>query len=506
MKRGNDFESRKVFLDIDDISDWGQDGALSQNFPRAEKVRITGLEPGPAGSWDTRVANYGCVLHDEGKFRMWYCCQPDALSYDENADVWLSCYAESDDGIVWRKPDLGITGQKRYPGNNLLTLPGSCQGVVRALPGSDYKYLAVCIQTLPLKPGITDVPGNSNDDRGTFIFGSDDGLHWKKITKVCQHGDCANLFADTSEGRYLLFQKAGVMHGFFNRRSMIGLQSKDGIHWEGYDGPGRWNECFVADDYDDLIAKQRGFLLADYYHVTVHRVGNLYISIEDLFYMGLPLRTIAGQNPSGHCYLRLGFSHNGINWRHPMGRPSWLELGQPGDFDAGFIVPGTNTLEHNGEVLNYYSGTPYRHGWCIDINFSINPSIPLAEQNDTYRIVLARIKRDRYASIAATYRGRFEMDPSATGKTPLAIDNRRPQLYINARCPDGSIRVGLKRYGTNEFLPGYSYDDCIPFSGDEIKAPVKFRKKAIADIPSTERFYLCFEVAKGEIFAYEWDR
>jgi len=36
-----------------------------------------------------------------------------------------------------------ITGQKRYPGNNLLSLPSAVMGVVPALPGSDAKYLAV---------------------------------------------------------------------------------------------------------------------------------------------------------------------------------------------------------------------------------------------------------------------------------------------------------------------------------------------------------------------------
>ncbi len=38
--------TRRVFLDIDSLSQWDVD--LVQRFPKAEKVPITGLEPGPA--------------------------------------------------------------------------------------------------------------------------------------------------------------------------------------------------------------------------------------------------------------------------------------------------------------------------------------------------------------------------------------------------------------------------------------------------------------------------
>ena len=140
-------DTRRIFLDIDSLSRWDQ-ATLFQRFPKAERVPITGIEPGPAGSWDARGADYPCVLYEDGLFRMWYSCMPDAENYGENADHAFVCYAESDDGVTWRKPDLKITGQNRYPGNNLLALPGFCMGVVRALPGSEFKYLAVSMQII----------------------------------------------------------------------------------------------------------------------------------------------------------------------------------------------------------------------------------------------------------------------------------------------------------------------------------------------------------------------
>jgi hypothetical protein len=148
-------DHRRIFLDTDNLRKW--DTGLYQRFPQAEKVVVTGLEPGPAGSWDSRLTEVtGSVLVEDGRFRMWYICMPEAESHDENADHNFTCYAESDDGIHWRKPDLGITAQQRYPGNNLLPLPGHVIGVVPALPKTGSKYLAATIQINPLEPDITD--------------------------------------------------------------------------------------------------------------------------------------------------------------------------------------------------------------------------------------------------------------------------------------------------------------------------------------------------------------
>src|SRR5689334_15097202 len=63
---------------------------------------------------------YGTVLHDEGRFRMWYhACHwgmnPDwpphmlrqFVKYKDPVLLGPACYAESDDGIHWQKSALG---------------------------------------------------------------------------------------------------------------------------------------------------------------------------------------------------------------------------------------------------------------------------------------------------------------------------------------------------------------------------------------------------------------
>jgi len=492
---------RHVFLDLDNVTEW--DVGVFQTFPQAEKVPITGVEPGPPGAWDARVANYANVLYEDGRYRMWYCCQPEPAGYGENADHFYTCYAESDDGIAWKKPDLKITGQQRWPGNNLLALPGAVQSVVYGLPASRYRYLAVVIQIREPEPGI-DGPG-ARDERGTIVWGSNDGFAWERVTKVCQHGDNMTLFTDVDQGRYLLYQKVGLMHGLAMRRSLIGMESKDGEHWEGYGGFCKWRECFVADDYDDLLAAQRGRRITDFYGVSIHKVGGLYIAIQNVHTICNPLKQAFGQNPWGFSHFRLLFSHDGFHWRYPVGRPAWLESGGPGSFDAGFMAPGLNILEKGDTVLNYYSGAPFMHGWCIDQNFAFVKDIPLEAQRKTWRIGLARIKRDRYASLAATFRSRFTvMDPDAIGADPLVVDPGSPGLCVNAKCLNGYVKAALVKQGEKTSLPGFGFDDCEPFTGDAVRASLRF-KKALTDIPAGTPLYLRFEMQNCELFAFEWN-
>lgn len=499
-------DKRHTFLDIDNLTRW--DHHVTQRFVKAEKVPLSGLEPGPAGSWDEASTTiWGSVIKEGNKFRMWHWGLRAPHNYKEQVDLPMTCYSESDDGIHWRKPDLKITGQKRFPGNNLLTIPGAMMSVVPALPGTDAKYLAVTIMyAIPLEKDVQDVPGNPDPlkgGNGTQIWASDDGLHWRHVTKVMTHGDWACLYADRARNRYILHNKCGAMHGMTARRIAIGLESRDGKHWEGYDGIRQWRETFIADDYDDMIAQQRGFLIAETYGVGMYRVGETLVSIESILNAGQPLREIFGQNPAGLCHVRLGFSHDGFKWRYPKGRPSFMELGEPGQLDAGFIVPACTLTEHNDDLLFYYGGSRYDHDWSINPDFSTNESIPLSEHRDQCRVMMAKTKRDRFASLAAVWKGSFDVDADHRGGE---------ELFVNVQAKTGQVCVALAEKADNyhgslrkhDHLPGFSFDDCVPITGDHVRTPVRFKKARITDIPVDKPLTIRFELFRSEIFSYEW--
>jgi hypothetical protein len=470
-----------------------------------EKAPLTGLENGKPGAWDARLTSaYGSTLVENGVFRKWYGCMPDARKTDKDVDHWVTCYAESADGIHWRKPDLKITGQQRWPGNNLAGLPGCVMSVVYALPNAGCKYLALALHKWP-EPEPDVCEEVELHGPGMYLFGSDDGLRWRQMTRnpiIC-HGDWAILHADHKKQRYLLYTKVGGNHGLIPRRCALVIESRDGIHWEGYDGTRQWEETYVPDDYDDEIAAQRGYKVGELYGYTLHQVDSLYLAVQSLFTVGLPLHSTMHQNPNGISHLRLAFSHDAKHWRFPRGRPALLEVGRPGEFDAGFLVAESRIVEHGDDQFLYYSGSRYNHGWCITPDFKMRTDVTAEDQRAGQLCGLARIRRDRFAGLGAGWKSRFDVEIGpAHGR----------ELTINARCPNGAVRVALAEQSVplhvaprkDEHLPGFSFDDCIPFTGDSIHEPVRFRNARVADLPQDRFLILRFELFAGEVFGYEW--
>src|ERR1051326_9127164 len=277
------FPKRHLFFDTDNLVEW--DTNVEQRFYQVEKGPTHGLQQGKPGAWDARITSaYGTTLVENGLFRKWFACMPDASHKDKDPDHWVTCYAESKDGIHWRKPDLKITGQNRWPGNNLAGLPGAVMSVVYALPNAGCKYFALALHKWPEpEPDVcTSVQLNGP---GMYLFGSDDGLHWHQITKnpiIC-HGDWAILHADPVRQRYLIYNKVGASHGLVPRRAALVIESRDGIQWEGYHGTRQWEETFVSDDYDDLLAAQRGFRIAELYGYSLYQVDTLYLAVQSMF-------------------------------------------------------------------------------------------------------------------------------------------------------------------------------------------------------------------------------
>jgi hypothetical protein len=86
------------------------------------------------------------------------------------------------------------------------------------------------------------------------------------------------------------------------------------------------------------------------------------------------------------------------------------------------------------------------------------------------------------------------------------------ELFVNVQAENGRVRIALAEktdhyHGSlrkHDHLPGFSFDDCVPITGDLIRAPVKFKKARLADVPADRPLTLRFELTRAEIFAYEW--
>ena len=149
-----------------------------------------------------RIHLYGTVLYDDlmGKYRMWYMgrmgphwrfpagnyqipglyiprtdarpCHCNGVTHDHHGRALqtndrgdLTLYAESDDGLAWVKPQLGIFTFNGDPDNNIVwDLHGASVFIDREEPDPEKRYQAI---------------GFCRRYRGIFLLTSPDGIHWQ---------------------------------------------------------------------------------------------------------------------------------------------------------------------------------------------------------------------------------------------------------------------------------------------------------------------------------------
>ncbi len=85
---------------------------------------IVGREEGRPD--EARAQYLGTVLRHAGKFKMWYVAADKASFRDFSSkgtiSGWRVAYAESEDGIQWRKPNLGLVEYAGNRDNNLVLM------------------------------------------------------------------------------------------------------------------------------------------------------------------------------------------------------------------------------------------------------------------------------------------------------------------------------------------------------------------------------------------------
>ena len=187
---------------------------------RMDGVRLTLHRPVPRERaivfdkpWEGPWSAYATVMRDGDRFRMYY-----RGARPKGPEV--TCYAESTDGIVWRKPALGLHAFDGVTDTNIVwTGPGAHNFTpfLDANPAApaDQRYKAV------------------GAHRGLLVLVSPDALHWRLLRPepVFTKGafDSQNLaFWDTTIGRYVCYFRTfhdGV-------RAISRTTSTDFIEWQ----------------------------------------------------------------------------------------------------------------------------------------------------------------------------------------------------------------------------------------------------------------------------------
>ena len=108
-------------------------------------------------------------------------------------------------------------------------------------------------------------------------------------------------------------------------------------------------------------------------------------------------------------------------------------------------------------------------------------------------IGLANMQTERLAGIASHFEGWVDfIENSWHGKN----------LFVNARTPDGTIKVELINYDTDKPIQGFEKENCHFLQGDLERAEVIWKDKKLSEIKSGTKLIVRFYLFNAELFSY----
>lgn len=224
----------RLELMIDDhlIDTMSQSLRLQMHKPVRRNVALVTDAP-----WEGNACTYSSVFQDGDRYRMYF-----GANHYVNADGKLlephepfTCYAESEDGIHWTKPDLGLIDFNGSKQNNIVLKQGSVPGIPL-----DPGHIAVFKDSNPACPKDARYKAivRSNQMKGLYALKSPDGFRFSPLSNelIITDGyfDSQNLaFWDSVRGEYRAYFR-DFRDGVPGKDGIRGIKtatSKDFVNW-----------------------------------------------------------------------------------------------------------------------------------------------------------------------------------------------------------------------------------------------------------------------------------
>lgn len=361
---------------------------------------------------------YGSVLRAPGKpYQLWY----STISPDWHISM---CYAESEDGIDWRKPALDVSDYGGGKTNIVFTSEPHGPAIIydewEIRP--DWRYKMVC--------GAA--PANN-----VYAFHSADGIHWLPARGdpiIGNNPDCPMALVRRPDGAYAAHHR--VPGG---GRRIGRSESLDFVEWRGgrvvlEPGPG-----------DPPQFQMYGMGTAMY---GDFEIGTLWAYHTDLDDTG-------PSKMNGYQEAEFTYSRNGIAWHRASQGEAFIPHGAPGEWDSGNLQCASAPVFLADEIRYYYAGSTVRH----------SPRWELVPAR--FGVGMAVMRPDGWVAMVAG-------DEAATIVT-RQFTLRAPEVYVNADVSaGGAVRLEMLDAAAMP-IAGYTIDDCTPLNGDSTAHRVVWR-------------------------------
>ena len=318
--------------------------------------RLGGVAIARDRAWEHHFHIMNTVADDNGIARLWY----STSRAGEGLNSFSYGYAESQDGVMWRKPNLGLVAVNGRADMNVLPpRPGNGNVFIDPTRPFSARYKAF---------GLNDDPELGALGYGVFV--SSDGLVFREqgCNGVRAWGDTQNMaFWDDRIGRYVAYFRGYSLREDGSRRRAVArwetddLNSRDG--WDLNDAPDERHivtqlPIVIAcdeDDPDDM----------DIYTPSVVRypgAEDVYLATLSMYHHFAP-DEMDGVDPprnDGLMDIQLAVSRDGVTWSRPDRRPY---VGIDADGPGQRMLYAVQGLVMRGDrVLQYHTAFDQSHG------------------------------------------------------------------------------------------------------------------------------------------------
>ncbi len=455
---------------------------LTLHHPRPREIAMKFDQP-----WEGNTSGYPTVMRDGELFRMIY--RGHRMVWDSGklqmSHSPVVCYAESRDGITWKKPHLRkfpllgkMAQQVTDPLDNNIIWPGS-------------SYSGTFVPFLDTRPGchaserFKAVGGNHKT--GLHLFTSRDAIEWKKGEEaIFKQGalDSMNVvFWEPREENYVLYYRT-VVDGM---RSISMTTSPD-LH--------KWSEP-VPLEYSGSPRQQMYTNGIQPYHraphirfgfptrYTARRMTDELRSLEPV--------TLRAELTA--AYARVGSdltdglfmsSRDGIRFHR---------------WDEAFLRPGPQA---GASTSNWMYGDNYQSYGLFETASEIEGAaneISMLFNEGYWREGEGRLRRytirlDGFVSVQASYAGGEVLTK------PLVFAGS--ELGINfSTSAAGSVRAEIQD-AAGKPMPGYTLDNCHEIIGDSVHHGIRWKDGADVSSLAGEAVRLRFELKDADLYAFQF--
>lgn len=428
-----------------------------------QQAEKTGPVISPDREWEFMLF-YCCVLDLGGRFGLWY----EAVPPRGNGSRSFLCYAESEDGINWTKPELGIHefgGNKR---NNIVIAPeqcpygryhGSSVFVDPNAPSEERFKVVYWTSGLPdeviarlkeERPESID-PFGETKKCAVMMGTSPDGVHWRMRDEVLFSHVCDTQTVveyDQFLDSYVCYTRSFQI----GRRSICRTETTDITRWPAPEMI-LWTPP-DGDPADDLYLNSKSIY---------PRTKTMHLMFPTMY-----------ERRTDSCAIRIATSLDNCAWQFIPGEV--MQTGSEGEWDGGCFLAGAGLAEiPDGRVVLPYVGYAYPHKY--------------PRFGKMGHIGMAAWQSERLVALQADEDAEFWTNP-------LSLKGDGLFLNFDTRHA-GFVKVEV------EGVDGRGLADCDPLVGNKVKKQATWKGSGSLGVEPGRPVRFHFQMRCAKLFSFE---